>query len=123
MKEWIEKRLTEALPEAFLFVNHGQSLGMHYTQSALDRIWNRVRQAAGLGPELRLYDATRHSFASNLSNSGTDLKKPKDMMGHADIRTTLKYAHGNVEHTRADLTKLSLKKPAEVVPIRKAEGS
>jgi len=123
MKEWIEKRLTEALPEAFLFVNHGQALGMHYTQSALDRIWNRVRQAAGLGPELRLYDATRHSFASNLSNSGTDLKKLKDMMGHADIRTTLKYAHGNVEHTRADLAKLSLKKPAEVVPIRKAEGS
>ncbi len=119
MREWIEKRMTEALPEAFLFVNHGQASGRHYTQSALDRIWSMVRQAANLGPEVRLYDATRHSFASNLSNSGTDLKKLKDMMGHADIRTTLKYAHGNVEHTRADLAKLSLKKPAEVVPIRK----
>ncbi len=101
-----------------MFVNHGQALGHHYTQSALEKVWKNVRQAAGLGPELPLYDATRHSFASNLSNSGTDLKKPKDMMGHADIRTMLKYAHGNVEHTRADLAKLTLKKPADVVPIR-----
>ncbi len=116
MKEWMEKRTREALPKAFLFVNHVN--GYHYTQSALEKIWKKVRQAAGLGPELRLYDATRHSFASNLSNTGTDLKKLKDMMGHADIRTTLKYAHGNVEHTRADLAKLSLKKPAEVIPIR-----
>lgn len=119
MAEWIQKRVSEALPAAFLFVNHGEASGRHYTQSALDRIWNKVREAAGLSRELRLYDATRHSFASNLSNSGTDLKKLKDMMGHADIRTTLKYAHGNVEHTRADLAKLSLKKPADVVPIRK----
>jgi integrase len=122
MREWIEKRVREVLPESFLFVNHGHALGRHYTQSALEKIWKHVREAAGIKEDLRLYDATRHSFASNLSNSGTDLKKLKDMMGHADIRTTLKYAHGNVEHTRADLAKLSLrKKPGEVMPIRKGQ--
>jgi hypothetical protein len=51
---------------AFLFINHGQAAGRHYTQSALEKVWKKVRQAARLGPELRLYDATRHSFASNL---------------------------------------------------------
>jgi len=117
--EWITQRLHEALPEAFLFTNPVN--GNHYTASAYLKVWDKVRIKAGISKELRLYDATRHSIGTNLSNSGTDLKKLRDMMGHADIRTTLKYTHSNAEHLRIDLNKLSLKRPAEILPIKKGK--
>ena len=92
--------------------------GGHYTESALTKVWSKVRQEAKIEKkDLRLYEATKHSIGSNLSNSGTDLKKSRDMMGHADIRTTMKYTHGNVEHLRVDLNKLTLKRSTEVIPI------
>ncbi len=111
---WIAERCRQALPEAFLFIN--PRTGDFYTENALKRAWDEPREAAKLGKELRLYDATRHSFATNLSNSGTDIKKLRDMMGHSDIRTTMKYAHSNVEHLRADFKKLSLHKVIELKP-------
>ena len=47
-----------------------------------------------------LYQATRHSLASNLLKDGAALKSISDILGHTDIRTTLKYAHGDLENQR-----------------------
>lgn len=41
--------------------------------------------------EVVLY-TTRHTCASRLVQRGADLKRVKDWMGHADIKTTLRYA-------------------------------
>ncbi len=39
----------------------------------------------------------RHTFASRLNGSGTDLVTVKELLGHADIKTTMRYAHTNRE--------------------------
>jgi integrase len=39
----------------------------------------------------------RHTFASRLTLSGADLVTIKDLMGHAEIKTTLRYAHSNAQ--------------------------
>jgi site-specific recombinase XerD len=104
------------LPEAWLFPN--PRTGQAYSEQAIRRLWDGVREKAGISKELRLYDATRHSVASQLLNAGVSLGKIREVLGHSDIRTTQRYAHGQVESLRADLQKLSLKK---VVSIREEE--
>lgn len=53
--------------------------------------WDTARKQAGL-PELRVHDL-RHSFASFLVNAGRSLYEVQELLGHADIRTTSRYAH------------------------------
>jgi integrase len=42
--------------------------------------------------DFRLHDL-RHSFASNLVNAGVSIYELRDLLGHADVRTTQIYAH------------------------------
>jgi integrase len=106
MVEYIASRVKNNLPEAFLFPN--PVTGRPYNKNALQKIWAKVREKAGL-KNIRLYDATRHSVASNLISSGTSLFKVSRLLGHADVRTTERYAHLDIEALRFDLNKLSLK--------------
>ena len=57
--------------------------------------WDTARKLAGM-PELRVHDL-RHSFASFLVNAGRSLYEVQELLGHADIRTTSRYAHLNRE--------------------------
>jgi integrase len=57
--------------------------------------WDTARKMADL-PDLRIHDL-RHSFASFLVNAGRSLYEVQELLGHADIRTTSRYAHLNRE--------------------------
>lgn len=45
----------------------------------------------------RLHDA-RHTYASRLANSGLPLNQVQKVLGHADITTTMRYVHGEVDN-------------------------
>lgn len=53
--------------------------------------WDKARKAAGL-PDVRMHDL-RHSCASNLVNSGQSLYVVGTILGHAQTKTTQRYAH------------------------------
>jgi integrase len=53
--------------------------------------WRRIRARAGL-EDVRLHDL-RHSFASFLVNEGVSLYVVQALLGHANARTTQRYAH------------------------------
>ncbi len=72
--------------------------------------WNAARVRAGM-PDLRVHDL-RHSFASFLVNAGRSLYEVQELLGHADIRTTSRYAH---------LSRERLIAAVEVVPIVEVE--
>ena len=49
----------------------------------------------------------RHSFASRLTRSGVDIVTVKDLLGHSNISTTLRYAHSNDDAKRRAVARLS----------------
>ncbi|MGY6535278.1 MAG: tyrosine-type recombinase/integrase [Pararhodobacter sp.] len=57
----------------------------------LNRPWRAVRAAAGL-PDLRIHDL-RHSAAAVGASAGLSLHQIGNLLGHAQARTTAKYAH------------------------------
>jgi integrase len=68
----------------------------------------RFKQAArSAGITCRLHDL-RHTFASLLVMAGVGLYTVKDLLGHANINTTQRYAHLSDEHLWEALGKLQL---------------
>jgi len=96
------------------FLENHKVTGRPYTEHKVLEIWARVRSAAGVSKELRLYDASRHSFASQLVNSGGSLFTVSKLLGHSSTKMTEKYSHANIESMRTELAKLSLKKKETV---------
>ena len=103
---YISDRIKNSLPEAYLFAN--PNTGKPYSKNALQTIWYNIRAKMGLDKGFRLYDITRHSFASNLVNTGSSIYKVSRLLGHSSIKMTERYAHSEVESLRTDLEKLSL---------------
>ncbi len=103
---YIEARVKGNLPEAWLF--HNPQTGDHYRLTTLRKIWDRARKRAGISG-LRLYDATRHSVASQLINGGATLYDVKEILGHSSTKTTERYAHQSLDNLRVKMEMLSLK--------------
>ncbi|MEA3548725.1 MAG: tyrosine-type recombinase/integrase [Thermodesulfobacteriota bacterium] len=57
----------------------------------IHRSWDNARKTAGL-PEVRMHDL-RHSMASNMVNSGRSIYEVANVLGHAQLKTTQRYAH------------------------------
>lgn len=53
--------------------------------------WDTMRRKAGI-KDVRLHDL-RHSYASFLVNQGRSLYEVQRLLGHADSKTTQRYAH------------------------------
>ena len=53
--------------------------------------WDKIRKEAGM-PDLRMHDL-RHTFASNLVNSGQSIYVVSKLLGHSQLKTTARYSH------------------------------
>ena len=67
----------------------------------MGRVWSSIRKRAQLDG-VRLHDL-RHSFASDALNAGAPLAHVGAVLGHADQRTTARYAHVADEALRRSL--------------------
>ena len=61
----------------------------------------------------------RHTFASRLTRQGVDIVTVKELLGHANISVTLRYAHSNDDAKRRAVDKLGTSdKVVTIVPRR-----
>ncbi|MGQ3683581.1 MAG: tyrosine-type recombinase/integrase [Candidatus Loosdrechtia sp.] len=102
---FLKERVESNLPHTFVFVSE---LGKHYSRSKLDRIWNIVKKKTNLPDNVRMYDATRHSFASQLVNQGVPLLSVSRLMGHFNTKITERYSHSDLERLKIDVSNLTL---------------
>jgi len=72
--------------------------------TTLKTAWQPVGKAARL-KDFTFHDL-RHTFASKLVQAGVDLNTVRELLGHADIKMTLRYAHLAPEHKAAAVAKL-----------------
>ena len=77
-------------PVEFLF--EGQTPGIQYDQRSLQQVLKKAVSKAGISKPVTLH-WLRHSYATHLLESGTDLRYIQEILGHTSSRTTEIYTH------------------------------
>jgi integrase len=86
--EIVSPLLKDRSLDDFIFLN--PRTGRPYRQKILNRVWK-----ANTGSELVHYEASRHSFCTQIVLDGHNTLKAKELMRHADIKSTVKYFHAD----------------------------
>jgi integrase/recombinase XerD len=77
-------------PKTYLF--EGQNIGEQYDSRSLQLVLKHAVKKAGIHKPVTLH-WLRHSYATHLLESGTDLRYIQELLGHNSSRTTEIYTH------------------------------
>jgi integrase/recombinase XerD len=77
-------------PKTWLF--EGQNTGEQYSERSLQLVLKQALQKAGNQKPVSLH-WLRHSYATHLLESGTDLRYIQELLGHSSSKTTEIYTH------------------------------
>ena len=77
-------------PKTWLF--EGQIVGMQYDDRSLQQVLKQALRKSGIKKPVTLH-WLRHSYATHLLESGTDLRYIQELLGHKSSKTTEIYTH------------------------------
>lgn len=103
-----------AKPKQWLFP--GDNPGQPISGNDIFMVFHNAVRRAGITKKVSPH-SLRHSFATHLLESGTDLRTIQILMGHRSLKTTARYLHISQHHVRATASPLDglnlTKKPSE----------
>jgi integrase/recombinase XerD len=79
MIRMVDEYLKHYKSQKYLF--EGQYSGIRYNSSSLDKVFKEAVMRTGLKREVTLH-GLRHSYATHLLESGTDLRYIQELLGH-----------------------------------------
>jgi integrase/recombinase XerC len=92
-----EARIKPENPAGALFINkRGGALSVQGVRWITGVYSERSNLPKNVHPH-----ALRHSFATHLVNAGCDIRIVQELMGHANLSTTQRYTHVNMEKLKA----------------------
>lgn len=77
-------------PTDYLFT--GKDFDSEYSQRGVQWIIKRLAQKAGIKKDITTH-TLRHTYATHLLEDGLDIVSIKNLLGHANIETTMIYLH------------------------------
>jgi integrase/recombinase XerD len=86
----LREYVREYKPKEFLF--EGQYPNTQYSSRSAQIIFKDMIKKLKVPPTLGFH-SLRHSYATHLLENGTDIKYIQELLGHNDIKTTLRYTH------------------------------
>jgi integrase/recombinase XerD len=89
LRELLLDYYKEYKPKKYLF--EGQ-YGGQYSGRSLAQVFDRCLKATGIKKDVSLH-SLRHSFATHLLESGTDIRYIQELLGHSSPKTTMIYTH------------------------------
>ncbi|HMK04086.1 MAG TPA: tyrosine-type recombinase/integrase [Ferruginibacter sp.] len=105
----LEEYIAAYKPKDWLF--EGLPRWEHLSQRSAQSIFKQAYANLGLPPSVSFH-SLRHSYATHLLENGTDLKYIQELLGHNDIKTTLRYTHVSIkelQNIESPLDKLARK--------------
>lgn len=90
-KEW---RWQYVFPSGRLSVDprSGLTRRHHLHENGLQKTIKKAAESAGITKKVNCH-ALRHSFATHLLEAGYDIRTVQELLGHADVSTTMIYTH------------------------------
>ena len=87
--ETLRQYVKQYRPKEYLF--EGEKGGPYTTRSA-QKVLHAAKQRAGIGKGGSIH-LLRHSYATHLLESGTDIRYIQAFLGHNSLKTTMRYTH------------------------------
>jgi integrase/recombinase XerD len=78
-------------PKEYLF--NGYRPASRYSVRTIQHLMQKALVKVGLENKNYTIHTIRHSFATHLLDNGTDLYTIKELMGHNNLQTTMRYMH------------------------------
>jgi len=97
---WNKDHTTDKLGQQFLFqsgrLSQHQGTGkkgrFHIFDSTIQKAVKKAAERVGILQRVTPH-MLRHSFATHMLESGTDIRTVQELLGHKDVRTTMGYCH------------------------------
>ena len=75
-----------------VYVFEGTEPGVPYSDRSAQKVFQVAKEKARIQKDISFH-GLRHSFATHLLEKGIDVKFIQELLGHFDIKTTMRYLH------------------------------